>query len=98
MSTRTLIAKMGKTINAAEVEFRVGRSVYKVEVRQPLLLPLRRNQWRTLGCRRSVFPQSELRRVPRCRPLRNSHSRYQRNRGCTPDLSRLDSCELSSSA
>ncbi|ENY79135.1 hypothetical protein ACM79J_29175 [Pseudomonas aeruginosa] len=32
MSTRTLIAKMGKTINAAEVEFRVGRSVYKVEV------------------------------------------------------------------
>lgn len=32
MSTRTPFAKMGKTINAAEVEFKIGRSVYKVEV------------------------------------------------------------------
>lgn len=32
MNTRTPTAKMGKTINAAEVEFKVARSFYKVEV------------------------------------------------------------------
>ncbi|AGN82266.1 MULTISPECIES: hypothetical protein [Pseudomonas] len=32
MSTRTPVAKLGKTINAASVEFKVGRTVYQVDV------------------------------------------------------------------